>query len=156
MAAKLRAGGVEALPIGFRRKKPTEPFAQELEELRRARDGLAAERLALVGRSFGGRVCARLAAQEPPAALVLLGHPIAPSGRPRPEDEAALTNIKCPTLVVQGDRDRLGPLEVLQRIANVNQHVAIYVLQGVGHNFGPQQREGIDHAASWLQEVLGT
>src|SRR5919198_5760030 len=120
MAARLTAEGITALPIGFTRKKPTEPFAQELDELRRARDSLSAQHTVLIGRSFGGRVCARLAAMEPPAALILLGHPIAPPGRPRPEDEAALSNVSCPTLVVQGDHDRLGPLEVMQRIARVN------------------------------------
>ena len=99
-------------------------------------------------------MCARSAAQDPPAALLLLGHPIAPEGRPRPEDEAALEAVRCPTLVVQGDRDRLGPLEVLQRIASVNQHVQIYVLKGVGHNFGPRQTEGLEHAAAWLRETL--
>ena len=46
--------------------------------------------------------------KEPPDALVILGHPIAPPGRPRPADEAALLGIGCPTLVVQGDRDPFG------------------------------------------------
>jgi predicted alpha/beta-hydrolase family hydrolase len=151
MAARLEAAGIEALPIGFTRKKPTEPFAQEIDELRHARDALAAESVVLVGRSFGGRICARVAASEPPAALVLLGHPIAPEGgRPRLEDEAALASVTCPTLVVQGDHDRLGPLDVLRRIASVNQHVEIYILKGVGHSFGPRQGEGLQYATEWL------
>jgi hypothetical protein len=154
MTARLRQDGVDARAISFSRKKPTEPFAHELEELRRARDGLKASNLVLVGRSFGGRMCTRLAATEPPAALVLLGHPIAPEGRPRPDDEAALAAVRCPTLIVQGDRDRLGPLDVLRRIATVNQNIQIYVLKGVGHNFGPRQSEGIEHAAQWLRETL--
>jgi hypothetical protein len=155
--ARLIAAGIAAVPIQFSRKKPTEPFAQELAELRQARDAAntaGAGQVVLVGRSFGGRVCARSAAQEPPAALVLLGHPIAPEGRPRPEDEAALQAVRCPTLVVQGDRDRLGPLDVLTRIAAVNQNVQVYVLKGVGHNFGPRQAEGLEHAAAWLRETL--
>ena len=155
MAARLASENIQALPISFSRKKPTEPFAVELDELRRARDGLKAEQVVLIGRSFGGRVCARLAAAEPPGALILLGHPIAPRGRPRPEDEAALRNVRCPTLVVQGDRDALGPLDVLQRIAALNQLISIYVLQGVGHNFGRRTTDGIDHAATWLQATLG-
>jgi uncharacterized protein len=150
MAARLGAAGLTVLPLGFTRKKPTEPFAQEMAELRSARDSLAAQRIVLVGRSFGGRICTRVAASEPPAALVLLGHPIAPQGRPRPEDEAALTTVACPTLVVQGDHDRLGPLDVLQRIAALNQNVEIYILNGVGHNFGPRQSEGVQHATEWL------
>jgi predicted alpha/beta-hydrolase family hydrolase len=156
--ARLTGDGLAAVPIAFSRKKPTEPFAQELHELRQARAAIeqAGTRVVLVGRSFGGRMCARLAAQDPPTALVLLGHPIAPEGRPRPDDEAALEAVRCPTLVVQGDRDRLGPLDVLRRIAGVNQNVAIYVLKGVGHNFGPRQSEGIEHASAWLRAILST
>ena len=57
----------------------------------------ATDRVVLIGRSFGGRMCTRVAAVEPPAALVLLGHPIAPRNRPRPDDEAALQLRACPT-----------------------------------------------------------
>jgi uncharacterized protein len=154
MAARLVADGVEAVPISFTRKKPTEPFAQELDELRRARNQLKADHTVLIGRSFGGRVCARLAAMETPAALILLGHPIAPRGRARPEDEKALQGVRCPVLIVQGDRDALGPLDVLQRIAGVNQSIEIYVLKGVGHNFGRRTNEGIEHAATWLLATM--
>jgi uncharacterized protein len=159
VVARLTRDGLDARAIAFTRKKPTEPFAQELQELRAARDRVlagGAHNMLLVGRSFGGRMCARFAAEDPPAALVLLGHPIAPEGRPRPDDEAALEAVRCPTLVVQGDRDRLGPLEVLRRIAGVNQNVQVYVLKGVGHNFGPRQTEAIEHAAAWLQATLST
>ena len=111
--------------------------------------------IALVGRSFGGRVCTRLAVLEPPRALVLLGHPIAPPRRPRPLDEAALEAVSCPTLIVQGEKDTLGPLAVLERIARVNRQLTLYVLPGVGHQFGARQNDGLDHAAAWLAEQLG-
>src|SRR5262245_17313571 len=116
MAAALRAVDIRPEPISFSRARPAGDLAPELDDVRRARDRLAADgkrRIALVGRSFGGRVCARLAAVEIPTALVLLGHPIAPRNRPRPDDEAALAAVTCPTLIVQGDRDALGPLAVL-------------------------------------------
>jgi predicted alpha/beta-hydrolase family hydrolase len=127
-----------------------------LDDVRRARDELLADgiqRVALVGRSFGGRMCTRLAALEPAAALVVLGHPISPPNRPRPEDEAALAAVGCPTLIVQGERDALGPLDVLQRIAATNSAIEIYVLLGVGHQFGARQAEGLAHAATWLRRV---
>jgi uncharacterized protein len=154
MATRLSTDGVEAVPISFTRKRPTEPFAIELDELRQARDQLKADAKVLIGRSFGGRICARLASTEPVAALVLLGHPIAPRGRPRPEDEEALGNVRCPTLVVQGDRDALGPLDVLQRLAAVNQAIELYVLKGVGHNFGPRTKEAVEYAAGWLKATV--
>jgi predicted alpha/beta-hydrolase family hydrolase len=85
---------------------------------------------------------------------VLLGHPISPPNRPRPDDEAALAAVRCPTLIVQGDRDRLGPLAVLRRIAAGNPVVEIYVLKDAGHQFGARQAEGLAYAAEWLRDQL--
>jgi predicted alpha/beta-hydrolase family hydrolase len=157
MATELARVGITPRSIAFTRKRPTGDFAPELDDLRRVRDGLlkdGATRLALVGRSFGGRMCARLAALEPPNALVLLGHPISPPGRPRPDDEAALAALTCPTLIVQGDRDTLGPLAVLRRIAAQNSQIEIVVLTGAGHQFGAHQPEGLRRAADWLVTTL--
>jgi predicted alpha/beta-hydrolase family hydrolase len=153
MAARLEAVGIMATAISFTRARPAGNFESELDDLRRARDKLLARsvtKIALVGRSFGGRMCTRLAALEPPAALVVLGHPISPSNRPRPDDEAALAAVRCPTLIVQGERDALGPLAVLQRIAQMNPAIELSVLKGVGHQFGPRQAEGLERAATWL------
>jgi predicted alpha/beta-hydrolase family hydrolase len=157
MAARLRAVGIEALPISFSRPPGGGDLSPQMEDVRRARDALLAsgvQRFALVGRSFGGRVCTRLAALERPDALVLLGHPIAPPNRPRPEDESALAAVRCPTLIVQGDHDRLGPLDVLRRIADGNTCIEVYVLEGVGHQFGKRQAEGVDYAARWLAKRM--
>ncbi|MBV8714601.1 MAG: dienelactone hydrolase family protein [Chloroflexi bacterium] len=156
-ASRLERSGIVARRMSFTRARPVEDFAPELNELRQVRDGLrngGVQKLALIGRSFGGRMCARLAATEPPDALVLLGHPISPPNRPRLDDEAALLAVGCPTLIVQGDHDRLGPLAVLERIAAENRQIEIYVLIGVGHQFGKRQTEGLEHAAMWLEQRL--
>ena len=60
----------------------------------------------------------------------------------------------CPTLIVQGEQDALGPLTILERIAARNSHVEIFVLKGVGHQFGRRQDEGLERAAAWLMEQL--
>ena len=155
MGRRLEGCGFEVRRISFSRPARGPDLGTHMDDIRRARDELGAEKIALVGRSFGGRVAARLAAVEAPDALVLLGHPIAPPNRPRPEDEAALEAVRCPTLIVQGDKDALGPLDVLERIARVNQSITLFVLPGVGHQFGAKQAQGLDHAAAWLVEVLG-
>lgn len=138
---------------------PSKGYVKELADIRAARDALRAEgceRVALVGRSFGGRLSVRLAALEPPDALVVLSHPIAPPDRPRPDDEAALAAVRCPTLIVQGDRDHLGPLAVIQRIAAGNPLVDVVVLTGAGHSLTvAQEREAAEHAARWLGATLG-
>ncbi len=128
LAARLEAEGIATSRITFSTKRPSRGYATEKQEL--------------------------LAADEPPDALVILGHPISPPGRPRPADEAALLGIGCPTLVVQGDRDELGPLAVLERIAGQNPRIDLVVLRGAGHEYGVHEAEAIDAAARWLASVL--
>ncbi len=159
LATRLAKDGIATRAITFssRGSRPSKGYARELADLRAARDALraaGAERVALVGRSFGGRMCAFLARSEPPDALAVLGHPISPPGRPRPEDEAALEAMACPTLVVQGERDELGPLGVLERIAGRNPRIDLVVITGAGHDFGAGEPEAVEAAARWLDSIL--
>lgn len=113
-------------------------------------DGLLAPPV-LIGRSFGGRVCARVAGRRPVKALVLLGFPIRPPGRRRPLDEAALAQVHCPTLVVQGEHDELGPLAVVRRVARANRLVSLHVVEGAGHAFGRHTPRALDAVIEWLE-----
>ncbi len=158
LARALAAHGIESLPITFhsRGRRPSRDYATEIADLRAARDALRAshDKVALVGRSFGGRMCAFLAMEEPPDALAIVGHPIAPPKRSRPRDEAALTGTRCRTLVVQGDADELGPVAVLERIAGMNPLIDLVVIAGAGHDFGSHEREAVEHVARWLDAAL--
>lgn len=158
LARELQRFDIASRAITFRTRgeRPSREYAAELDDLRAARDALRAEheKIALVGRSFGGRMCAFLAAVEPPDALAILGHPISPPERPRPRDEAALQGVRCPTLVVQGEHDELGPLAVLQRIASTNPLIDIAVIEGAGHEFGTREKEAVIQVARWLDTVL--
>lgn len=158
LARRLTEFDISSRAITFRTRgnRPSREYATELEDLRAARDALRAEheKIALVGRSFGGRMCAFLATLEPPDALAILGHPISPPERPRPADEDALQGMRCPTLVVQGQHDELGPLAVLQRIALVNPLIDLAVIEGAGHDFGPRESLAVDQVARWLDATL--
>ena len=152
----LAAYNIDALPITFRRKRPSAGYVDELDDLRAARDELKRSHnlVALVGRSFGGRMCAFLAEREPPDALAIVGHPIAPPGRPRPDDERALAGVRCRTLVVQGSEDELGPLAVLERIAATTPLIDLVVIAGARHELGRHEREAVEHVARWLDAAL--
>lgn len=159
VARALEAFAVASRAVTFRTRgsRPSKDYITEIEDLRTARDAFRAEgydRVALVGRSFGGRMSAFLAEREPPDALVILGHPIAPPKNPRPRDEAALAAMTCPTLIVQGEKDELGPFAVLERIAANNPRIDLVRIGGAGHNFGPAEPEAVAAAARWLDSVL--
>jgi predicted alpha/beta-hydrolase family hydrolase len=159
LGATLDGFGIASRAVTFRTRgsRPSKDYVSEIGDLRGARDALRTtgyERIALVGRSFGGRISVFLAEREPPDALVILGHPIAPPKRPRPRDEAALAATVCPTLVVQGELDELGPFAVLERIAANNPRIDLVRIPGAGHDFGASEPEAVAAAARWLDSVL--
>src|SRR5438093_1164986 len=91
LAGQLEEIGVHARPITFSTagRRPSRGYVTEIGDLRAARDAMVTEHgepVFLVGRSFGGRMCIFLAEMEPPAGLVVLGHPIGTAERPRPKD----------------------------------------------------------------------
>ena len=159
LAKRLAEAGFVSQAVAFstQGRRPSKGYASEIVDLKKVRESLLAGssgKVALVGRSFGGRMCTFLAAKETPEALAVLGYPVAPPGRPRPDDEAALLSLKCPTLIVQGSRDELGPVEVLERLAARNPLIRLHVVPGAGHGFGKQEPAAIAAVVAWLQETM--
>ena len=150
----LLSRGLGATRAAVRRGRPSDGLAREVAEARAhaaADPGISA----YAGRSFGGRVLARLALQTTPRALVLLGFPVrSAAGRRRLEDERVLEALPCPTLVVQGAADPLGPVRTLERLAVRNPRLELTVLRGATHSFGRREREAVETAAEWLAARL--
>ena len=146
----LGSRGVGATRAALTRGRPSPGLAREVAEARACVDG-DPEISAYAGRSFGGRVLARLALESTPRALVLLGFPVrSASGQRRLEDERVLEMLTCPTLVVQGAADPLGPVRTLERLAGRNARLELTVLPGATHSFGRREREAVETAADWL------
>ncbi len=160
LAGALKTQGIRARRLSFKPGRPSEGLLEEQRAVQRAVAGLrrasAEAPVVLIGRSFGGRVCARLALRDPPAALVLLGFPLAPKGKLRAEDDAALRSVQCPTLVVQGDADELGPLPLVESAVKGNPRLSLHVLANTGHGFDTRAREAeaIAQTVRWLRSVL--
>lgn len=110
--------------------------------------------LVFVGRSFGGRLSIRLAAELQFAALVLLGFPVRPPSKKRPLDEAALAAVRCPTLIVQGTKDELGPLSVLRPIVKKSKCIEMLELEGAGHSFGSKEKKALEAVSAWLAQTV--
>jgi predicted alpha/beta-hydrolase family hydrolase len=151
----LRSRGVGATRAAVSRGRPSEGLAREVAEAR-AHAAADPDISAYAGRSFGGRVLARLALETTPRALVLLGFPVrSAAGRRRLEDERVLEALPCPTLVVQGAADPLGPVRTLERLVARNPRLELTVLPGATHSFGRREREAVATAAEWLAARLG-
>jgi len=140
--------------VGFGNVRPSPNYTRELKRLRSARARLGCDEVVLIGRSFGGRMCTFFAVEDPPAALVVLGHPIRPPGKRREDDEVNLKELTCPTLIVQGDQDALGPLRILRPLVRTNPLVELKVLRGAGHSYTrKQEQELLDITERWLKAL---
>jgi hypothetical protein len=149
-----RLGDVRCLRLALPRGRPSPGLARELASLE-AQVSKRKGPLVLVGRSFGGRVAVRFAVAHPErvAALVLLGFPVRPPGKRRPEDEAALAAVQAPLLVVQGRKDPLGPPRVLK--ACLPPQGRVEWLEGAGHSFGRREGQGLDAAGEFIRQHRG-
>lgn len=125
-----------------------------------ARDRLGERPLVLGGRSMGGRVASHLAAQgEPADGLVFLGYPLHPARRAGTEvpDERLRTAhweaLRTPALFVQGDRDALADLALLEReraARLTGAPTVVHVVAGGDHGFAVRKKDGRGEG-----EVLG-
>lgn len=117
-----------------------------------ARRRFGARPLVLGGRSMGGRVASHLAAQgEACDGLVFLGYPLHPPRRAGAQvpDERLRTahwpGLRVPCLFVQGDRDALAGLALLERERAARLTAApstVHVVAGGDHGFGVRKMDG--------------
>ena len=71
------------------------------------------------GKSFGGRMTSQAQAASPLSGVhgvMFLGFPLHPAGRPSDERGAHLFAVQIPMLFVQGTRDALADLQLLQAL----------------------------------------
>lgn len=120
-----------------------------LEEVHRAALAVLRERvnggpIVLAGKSMGGRMSSHLAAAgEDCAGLIYMGYPLHPAGKPEKLRSAHFPEIRQPSLFVQGTRDKLCELDLLEReLANYAGPHEVAVIEGGDHSFEVLKRSG--------------
>jgi predicted alpha/beta-hydrolase family hydrolase len=104
---------------------------EALADARRAYSGPAI----LIGKSLGARVGCHLALQEAVAAVVCLGYPLCGGGDPTKLRAEVLRAMSAPVLFVQGTRDRLCPLDLLEGVRReMKTKNELYVVEGGDHS----------------------
>lgn len=113
--------------------------------------GVAADRLVLGGRSYGGRMCSMAVAQGLPAAgLILLSYPLHPPGKPENLRVEHFPGIDVPVLLISGKSDPFGtPAEFEHHLASIPGPVTQLWLTG-GHD--PRNADSVigDAISGWL------
>lgn len=126
---------------------------------------LKGNRLVIGGKSMGGRIASQVAATPATAphvaALVFLGYPLHPPGRPDKLRDAHLPEIKAPMLFIQGSRDTFGTTDEIRDLINrLHLTATLYPIEGGDHSLkvpkkgNPPQAQvyetTMDEIARWL------
>lgn len=153
LIAALSVQELRASAVTLKKGRPDAKLSAETAQLLtlwRARTG---SRGAIVGRSFGGRVGARIALVEPVRALVLLGFPVRPEGKRRPDDERALAELTCPTLILQGEHDEMGSPDLIAELSAGNPNITLEVIAKAKHSYGRSEPLVVTRTANWLASL---
>jgi predicted alpha/beta-hydrolase family hydrolase len=126
-------------------------------------------RLALVagGKSFGGRMTSQAQAASPlhgVRGLVFLGFPLHAAGRPSDERGKHLFEIALPMLFLQGTRDALADVTLIERLTQkLGPRATLKLVPDADHSFHVPARSGrkdaeirdelLDTLANWIETV---
>jgi uncharacterized protein len=108
-------------------------------------------RIAIGGRSMGGRMCSMAVAEGlEVAALVLVSYPLHPPGRLDRLRVDHFSDLRLPCLFVSGRRDAFGsPAELERETAAIPGPVSLVFVDG-DHSLRKAESEVADIVASWL------
>jgi len=104
------------------------------------------ERVILIGKSMGGRVGCHISLEEKVDAVICLGYPLCAMGdRTKLRDEVLLA-LHSPILFVQGTRDPLCPLDLLEPVrAKMKASNVLHVVEGGDHSLRVAKRDLQSH-----------
>jgi len=120
------------------------------------------------GKSLGGRMTSNAQAKQPlpgVRGLVFLGFPLHPPRRPDGTRAEHLSAVHVPMLFLQGTRDDLAELRLLEPVCRrLGDRATLHIVQGADHSFRVLKRSGRseeeviaelgDAVANWARDVV--
>ena len=120
------------------------------------------------GKSFGSRMTSQAQAASPlpgVRGLAFLGFPLHPAGKPSDDRAKHLFDVQIPMLFLQGTRDTLADLPLLQPlIGRIGTRATLILFQEADHSFhvpvrtgrrdADVRREMLDALAGWIDRTI--
>jgi predicted alpha/beta-hydrolase family hydrolase len=89
----------------------------------------------LIGKSMGGRIGCHVALEESVTGLVCLGYPLCGARDPKRLRDKVLRDLRTPILFVQGTRDPLCPLNLLEGVrSQMEAPNVLHAVEGGDHS----------------------
>ena len=169
VARRLAARGVATLRYQFpymengRRRPDPRPilFATVRAAVATARARMPDLPLFAGGKSMGGRMTSMAAAASPlqeVRGIVFLGFPLHPAGRPASDRAAHLSKVSVPMLFLNGTRDKLAELELLEPVCgDLGSLARLHVVDAADHSFHVLKRSSRtdDEVLDELADAIG-
>src|SRR5438876_2229116 len=141
-------GDVEAFDYDYMqegRKRP-DPLPQLVaahrEALSKARERHPSGTTILIGKSMGGRIGCHVSLTEKVDGLICLGYPLCAMGNRAKLRDEVLRALTTPILFVQGTRDSLCPLDLLERVrTEMKTPNFLHVVEGGDHSLRVPKRQ---------------
>ena len=139
------------------KKRPDPPAIAELSVKRAIEKGLELfpdTPLLAGGKSFGGRMTSQLAAKGPlpVKGLVFVGFPLHAAGKPGVDRAQHLAGIDVPMLFLQGTRDALAELGLIQKVCSGLAGATLRTFEGADHSFKAGKRDLIPSLAEGVHQ----
>jgi predicted alpha/beta-hydrolase family hydrolase len=118
------------------------------------------------GKSFGGRMSSQAQAKTPlnnVRGLVFVGFPLHPAGKPSDERAKHLADVNIPMLFLQGTRDALAELTLLEPVCkSLGKRATLKLFADADHSFHVPAKSGrkdaevfaelLDVTADWIKQ----
>ena len=120
------------------------------------------------GKSFGGRMTSQAQAAAPLGGvrgLAFLGFPLHPAGKPSSDRAKHLADVHVPMLFLQGTRDTLAEVALLEPVVErLGPSATLHLVDGADHSFHVLARSGrndrdvmneiLDAFAGWIGSIV--
>jgi hypothetical protein len=111
-------------------------------------------RIAVGGRSFGGRMCSMAVAEGlEAAALVLVSYPLHPPGKPDRLRTEHFPKLSVPCIFVSGRRDAFATTDELERATTAIPGAVTLSFVDGDHSLRKSERGAAEIVADWLDHL---
>lgn len=108
------------------------------------------KRLAIGGKSMGGRMASLVADEAGVRGLVCLGYPFHPPGKPEKTRTAHLAGLHTPSLICQGTRDPMGGPKAVAHYP-LSSEITVHWLEDGDHSLVPRKSSGRTAEENWAE-----
>jgi uncharacterized protein len=118
-------------------------------------------RLFVSGKSFGGRMSSQYLSAHPDSkarGIIFYGFPLYVPGKPSTERAEHLKDVKQPMLFLQGTRDDMAEISLMEAVCSSLNHATLIKIEGANHAFKAGKQNLVPVLASetkkWIKDVL--